>query len=209
METLILWGIPVVGLFAGLYFRLFRSYMTFLNILFSVYVAVWSESVVTRLFRLPLGAEPYTSAAAMLLCAAAVWVLLHQLSVQLCPGKRKFASPPQMLDKIGGGVFGFLAGMALINFAALLICVAPVKTRLASVVSLAETERSCSARIIFLTRLTDGLSLQLDPGVRQTETLEKLIRKADPPPPPDDGKKKKGKAAPAKRGAVRPAAPAR
>lgn len=122
MENLILWGVPVIGALIGLGSRLFKSYTSLLNFAFAVYLSIWTESMISSLFRVPGNAAPYKSAATMLFCAILAWVLLMKLTDQLMPEEREFVFPP-LLDKLGRRFCGFLAGMVLINFAAFLLCV--------------------------------------------------------------------------------------
>ena len=185
MENLILWGVPVIGALIGLGSRLFKSYTSLLNFAFAVYLSIWTESMFSSLFRVPGNAAPYKSAVTMLFCAILAWVLLMKLTDQLMPEEREFVFPP-LLDKLGGGFCGFLAGMVLINFAAFLLCATPQKTIVTGFVSLPALERASAGNLVSFTHLIDSVTFQKYSRGQRAETLERLIRQADPPPPPEE-----------------------
>ena len=182
MENLILWGVPVIGALIGLGSRLFKSYTSLLNFAFAVYLSIWTESMISSLFRVPGNAAPYKSAVTMLFCAILAWVLLMKLTDQLMPEEREFVFPP-LLDKLGGGFCGFLAGMVLINFAAFLLCATPQKTIVTGFVSLPALERASAGNLVSFTHLIDSVTFQKYSRGQRAETLERLIRQADEQPP--------------------------
>lgn len=181
MENLILWGVPVIGGLIGLGARLFKSYITLLNLAFAAYLSLWSEGLLSSLYRVPGSAAPYKSAATMLFCAILVWVLLNKLTEQLKPDEREFAFPP-ILNKFGGGLCGFLGGMVAVNFAAFIFCTTPQKTVAADIVSVPALEKASAGHLVSLSRIIDDLSFQGSAGIRRAVKLDDLIRKADPAP---------------------------
>lgn len=181
MENLILWGVPVIGGLIGLGARLFKSYLTLLNLIFAAYLALWSEGLLSSLYRVPGSAAPYKSAATMLFCAILVWVLLKKLTEQLKPDEREFAFPP-ILNKFGGGLCGFLAGMVAVNFVAFVFCTTPQKTLAADIVSVPALEKASTGNLISLSRIIDDLSFQSSTSVSRMVKLDDLMRKADPAP---------------------------
>ena len=181
MENLILWGVPVIGGLIGLGSRLFKSYLVLLNLAFAAYLALWSEGLLSSLYRVPGSAGPYKSAITMLFCAILAWVLLKKLTEQLMPDEREFAFPP-ILNKLGGGLCGFLAGMVAINFIAFVFCTTPQKTLAADIVSVPALEKASSGNLVSLSRIIDDLSFQGSTGIRRTGKLDDLMRKADPAP---------------------------
>lgn len=185
MENLILWGAPIIGALIGLGARLLKSYVTLLNFTFAVYLALWSEGLLSSLYRLPGAAEPYKSAGTMLFCALLAGVLLKKVSDSLMPDEREFIFPP-LMDKLGGGLCGFLAGMVLVNFAAFVFCTTPQKTAAAEFISLPALERASTGNLITLSGVIDGLSFQSTSSPRRGARLNELIRQADPPPPPEE-----------------------
>jgi len=205
MENLILWGFPILGGLAGFSSKLFKSYVTLLNIGFAIYLALWSEGLVSGLFRLPGAAGPYKSAITLAACAIIVGFLLRKLTDQLAPNERDFDLPP-LFNKFGGALCGFLAGMALINFAAFVFCTIPQKTAASGIVSIPAVEKTSVRNLISLSNLLDGLSFQAPSRIQRMAKLDMLLRAADPKPPekkspaPVKGQEKKStesKAAPA------------
>ena len=144
MEMLILWGVPVLTALRGLNRRLFHSYLTFCNLLFSVYVALWSEPVISKYYSLPAEAAAFKPAVSMLVAAFVTFLVLYKVVEQLHPETQREFSFPRPIDKLGGGVCGFLTGMVLINFLAFLLCTVPQKQAVSGVVSLPELERAAT-----------------------------------------------------------------
>ena len=197
MENLILWGVPVIGGLIGLGSRLFKSYVTLLNIAFAIYLALWSEGLLSSLYRVPGSAGPYKSAMTMLFAAILAGVVLRKVTEQLMPDEREFAFPP-ILNKLGGALCGFLAGMAVINFAAFLFCTTPEKTLAADLVSLPALERASTGNLVSLSKILDDLSFQGSVSTRRAVKLDELVRKSDPapeetPPPPSHAAAHPGK----------------
>lgn len=71
MENLILWGVPVIGALIGLGSRLFKSYTSLLNFAFAVYLSIWTESMISSLFRVP--ATPRRTNPPSRCCSARSW----------------------------------------------------------------------------------------------------------------------------------------
>lgn len=180
MENLVLWGIPVLGGLIGLSTRLYRSYTSLLNFGFAIYLALWTENLVSGLYRLPGSANSYKAAVTMLFCAILFWVLLLKLTEQLMPEEKAFEFPA-LLDKLGGALCGFLTGMVLINFAAFLLCTTPQKTAAGAFVSLPALESSSVRTLVSFSRTVDRLSFQGYSRSQRFGKLEELVRKADPP----------------------------
>ena len=116
MEMLILWGVPVLTALRGLNRRLFHSYLTFCNLLFSVYVALWSESAISKFYSLPAEAAAFKPAVSMLVAAFVTFLVLYKVVEQLHPETQREFSFPRPIDKLGGGVCGFLFGFCLCLF---------------------------------------------------------------------------------------------
>ena len=146
MEMLILWGVPILAALTGLNRRLFQSYLTFCNLLFAVYVGIWSEPLISGLYSLPAEAAAFKPAASMLVAAFATWLVLFKVVEQLRPDTPRDFNFPAPVDKLGGGVCGFLSGMVLINFLAFLLCTVPQKQAVAGIVALPELERASPPR---------------------------------------------------------------
>ena len=182
MENLILWGVPILGGLMGFSSRLFKSYMTLLNFAFAVYLALWSEGLVSGLYRLPGVVAPYKSTITMVASAIIVGFLLRKLVEQLMTDEREFLFPP-ILDKFGGALCGFLTGMLLINFAAFVFCTMPQKTAADGVVSIPAVEKTSVRNLVSLSKILDDLSFQGSSRIQRMARLDALLRAADPKPP--------------------------
>ncbi len=181
MENLILWGAPILGALIGLGARLFKSYVSLLNFAFAIYLAIWSEKLLSSLYRLPGSGEPYKSAITLAFCAILAGLLLKKGSESLMPDEREFPFPV-LFDKIGGGVCGFLSGMIVINFVAFVFCTTPQKTVVAEFLSVPALERASSGNLVSFSRVIDGLSFQSSTRTQREMTLDQLLHKNDPVP---------------------------
>mgnify|MGYP004718067795 FL=1 len=187
MEMLILWGVPVLTALRGLNRRLFHSYLTFCNLLFSVYVALWSEPAISKFYSLPAEAAAFKPAVSMLVAAFVTFLVLYKVVEQLHPETQREFSFPRPIDKLGGGVCGFLAGMVLINFLAFLLCTVPQKQALSGVVSLPELERAATTSLVSISKAVDRASFQETASRDRLAPLLELARKADPATPEEEG----------------------
>ena len=187
MEMLILWGVPVLTALRGLNRRLFHSYLTFCNLLFSVYVALWSEPVISKYYSLPAEAGAFKPAVSMLVAAFVTFLVLYKVVEQLHPETQREFSFPRPIDKLGGGVCGFLAGMVLINFLAFLLCTVPQKQAVSGVVSLPELERAATTSLVSISKAVDRASFQETASRDRLAPLLELARKADPATPEEEG----------------------
>lgn len=186
MEMLILWGVPILAALTGLNRRLFQSYLTFCNLLFAVYVGIWSEPLISGLYSLPAEAAAFKPAASMLVAAFATWLVLFKVVEQLRPDTPREFNFPAPVDKLGGGVCGFLSGMVLINFLAFLLCTVPQKQAVAGIVALPGLERASTASLVSISNAVDRASFQRDADRDRLAPLLELARKADPPPPEEE-----------------------
>lgn len=187
MEMLILWGVPVLTALRGLNRRLFHSYLTFCNLLFSVYVALWSEPAISKFYSLPAEAAAFKPAVSMLVAAFVTFLVLYKVVEQLHPETQREFSFPRPIDKLGGGVCGFLAGMVLINFLAFLLCTVPQKQAVSGVVSLPELERAATTSLVSISKAVDRASFQETASRDRLAPLLELARKADPATPEEEG----------------------
>ena len=187
MEMLILWGVPVLTALRGLNRRLFHSYLTFCNLLFSVYVALWSEPVISKYYSLPAEAAAFKPAVSMLVAAFVTFLVLYKVVEQLHPETQREFSFPRPIDKLGGGVCGFLTGMVLINFLAFLLCTVPQKQAVSGVVSLPELERAATTSLVSISKAVDRASFQETASRDRLAPLLELARKADPATPEEEG----------------------
>ena len=187
MEMLILWGVPVIAALVGLSRRLFNSYLTFCNLLFAVYVGLWSEAMLSRLYALPAGAAAFKPAISMTAGALVTFLVLCKVVEQLHPATRLEFPFPRVIDKLGGGVCGFLAGMVLVNFLAFLLCTVPQKQAVAGIISLPGLERAATTSLVSISSVVDRASFQKTAPRTRLASLLELVRKADPPTLEEEG----------------------
>lgn len=184
---LLLWGIPVIAALIGLNRRLFHSYLDFCNLLFAVYIGVWSEAMISKLYSLPETAAAFKPAVSMVAGAFVTFLVLYKVVEQLHPEMRWDFTFPGAVDKLGGGVCGFLAGMVLASFLAFLLCTVPQKQMIAEIVSLPELERAATTSLVSISRAVDRASFQNTAARDRLAPLLELARKADPPTPEEEG----------------------
>lgn len=119
-------GILVGGLFAWMAVRrgFYDTWTILFNIVISVYTALYLTPVVVDV--LPgAGGTAYGNALTLTALAAAVFFILCITSLTLFTGRFR-VSFPKLLDNLGAGVLGFLAGLLVWSFAVLPISATPI-----------------------------------------------------------------------------------
>ena len=120
-------GILVGGLFAWLTIKMLGFYETWamlFNIVISIYLAVFLRPTIADI--LPAaGNTPYSSALTIIAIAIASFAILHGISYVFFTSQFS-VSFPRVLDILGTGFLGFLAGLLVWSFVSLLICIMPI-----------------------------------------------------------------------------------
>jgi hypothetical protein len=119
-------GIVVGGLFVWLAVRMgfYETWAMLFNVVVAVYTAVFLTPVIVS--KIPAaGDTAYGNALTLTAVAAAVFLVLHGISYIFLTGQFKVAFP-KVLDLVGAGVLGFLAGVLVWSFVALLVSVTPI-----------------------------------------------------------------------------------
>ncbi len=111
---------------------LLKAWILFLCAVFSIYPAVWGlPEISAQLNFFPKEAEPYKN----LILILAVWILLEVIFHHLVS---KYLSDPEvyefpaLLNKIGGILFGALAGLLFLGVCALAIATSPLSGKIPS-----------------------------------------------------------------------------
>ncbi|MBN2269593.1 MAG: CvpA family protein [Sedimentisphaerales bacterium] len=119
-------GILVGGLFVWMAVKrgFYDTWTMLFNIVISVYTALYLTPLLVEV--LPgAGETAYGNALTLVAVAVAVFFILCITSLTLFTGRFK-VSFPKLLDNLGAGVLGFLAGLLVWSFAVLLISATPV-----------------------------------------------------------------------------------
>ncbi len=118
-------GILVAGFFAlgAVKIGFYQSWAMLFNITIAIFLAIFLWPTVMD-FIPAAGDTMYSDIIAMLLTAIAAFVILHGISYTLITGQFN-VSFPAVLDFVGSGFLGFLAGILVWNFASLLFSMTP------------------------------------------------------------------------------------
>ncbi|MDD5064341.1 MAG: CvpA family protein [Phycisphaerae bacterium] len=117
-------GILVSGAFAWLTIKL-RFYQTWalvFNILISIYLAIYLQPIIGNISA--FGDTPYSNALTMIVVAAASFLILHGISYTFLTGQFNVTFPT-VVDSVGAGLLGFLAGFLVWSFLSLLFYITP------------------------------------------------------------------------------------
>jgi len=118
-------SILVSGLFACFAIKkgFYEMWTLGFNIIISVYLAVLLGPVVSGI--IPTGTAGYSKTLTVLATAVACFLILHGISYTFITGQ--FIIPfPRIVDLVGAGLLGFLAGFLVWSFASLLIMTTPI-----------------------------------------------------------------------------------
>ena len=118
-------SILVSGLFACFAIKkgFYEMWTLGFNIIISVYLAVLLGPVVSDI--IPAGTTAYSKTLTVLATAVACFLILHGISYTFITGQ--FSIPfPKIVDVVGAGLFGFLAGFLVWSFVSLLIMTTPI-----------------------------------------------------------------------------------
>ena len=119
---MIFWaGILVAAFFAWFSVKIgfFQIWATLFNLIISTYVAIFLAPLVAEV--IPAASETlYGSALTLAAIAIATFLILQGVTYTFIPSQF-FVSLPKILNTVGSGIVGFLAGFLVWSFAALLI----------------------------------------------------------------------------------------
>ncbi|MHC4913130.1 MAG: CvpA family protein [Planctomycetota bacterium] len=118
-------GILVGAVFAWFVLRIgfYGMWAMLFNIVISVYLAIYLQPVMVNVPG--LGDTSYTNALAMMGTAIAVFLILHGISYTFLTGQL-VPTFPKVLNTVGTGFLGFLAGFLVWSLVALMVHVTPI-----------------------------------------------------------------------------------
>jgi len=117
-------GILVGGAFAwfAIKLRFYQTWALMFNIIISIYLAIYLRPVIANI---PVvGDTPYSNVLIMVAVALASFLILHGVSYTFLTSQFN-VSFPKVLDTLGTGLLGFLAGFLVWSFLSLLIYITP------------------------------------------------------------------------------------
>ena len=120
-------GILVGGLFVWFTIKMMGFYETWamlFNIVVSIYLGIFLRPVIADAIP-AAGNTPYSNAMTVVATAIAFFAILHGISFVFFTSQFS-VSFPKVLDVLGTGFLGFLTGLLVWSFAALLICITPI-----------------------------------------------------------------------------------
>ena len=119
-------GILVSGAFAWFAIKrgFYETWALVFNIVISIYLAVFLGPVIADIVP-PAGDTLYSNALCMLATAIGSFLILHGISYTFLTGQFT-VSFPKILDTLGTGFLGFLAGFLVWSFVGLLIYTTPI-----------------------------------------------------------------------------------
>jgi uncharacterized membrane protein required for colicin V production len=119
-------GILLAGAFAWLAVKrgFYETWALTFNVLISIYLAIFLGPIITDIVH-AAGDTPYGNALAMMAIAIASFLILHAISYTFITGQFSI-SFPKIFDTLGTGFLGFLAGLLIWSFVALLIRTTPI-----------------------------------------------------------------------------------
>jgi len=118
-------GILVGATFAWFAIKMgfYETWAFLFNIVISVYLAVFLGPIIANV--IAADDAPYSNAVAMIATAIGTFLVLHSISYTFLTGQFT-VSFPKILDTLGTGFLGFLAGFLVWSFVSLLIYITPI-----------------------------------------------------------------------------------
>lgn len=118
-------GILFSGAFAWLAIklRLYQTWALAFNIIISIYLAIYLQPIIGNISA--FGDDtPYSNALTMIVIASVSFLILQGISYIFLTGQFN-VSFPKVVDSIGAGLMGFLAGFLVWSFLSLLLYITP------------------------------------------------------------------------------------
>ena len=117
-------GILVGGIFAwfAIKLRFYQTWALTFHIIISIYLAIYLRPAIVNIPA--IGDNLYSSVLALLVIAAASFLILHSVSYIFLTGQFDIRFP-KIFDTLGTGILGFLTGFLIWSFFSLLIYITP------------------------------------------------------------------------------------
>jgi hypothetical protein len=120
-----------VGILAAAFFAWFavktgfyQTWVMLFNAVITVYLSIFLTPVIGSAIS-AAGDTAYGTALTMVAVAAGAFFILHGLSYSLLTGQFSL-SFPRVLDRVASGLLGFVGGLLIWSFLALLVCATPI-----------------------------------------------------------------------------------
>ncbi len=119
-------GILAAALVAWFAVRIgfYEAWIMLFNLVVSTYMSIFLTPVITAVVP-AAGDTAYGNALTLIAIALGAFLVLHGLSYSFLTGQFR-VSFPQVFDRVGSGLLGFLGGLLIWSFAALVICATPI-----------------------------------------------------------------------------------
>lgn len=119
-------GILIGALFAWFAIKIgfYEIWTLLFNIIISIYLAIFLGPIIMNIVPAS-GDAAYSTGLTILATAIGAFLILHGISYVFLTSQFSF-SFPKILDTLGSGLLGFLAGLLVWSFAGLLICATPI-----------------------------------------------------------------------------------
>ncbi len=143
------------ALFVWLAVRLgfYETWTLLFNIIVSIYVSVFLTPILAEFAPTPGGASSYHTALCLIVLAGGCFALLQGLSFVFLTGQ--FRIPfPRVFDVVFSGILGFIAGVLVLSFVALVLTTTPLGShRIVGVLAL--SRQAQPANLVCITRACD------------------------------------------------------
>ena len=195
MEILLFWALPVIVVLVGLKGQLMVAWRLCFASLIAVYVGVWAAPAWWGLLDfLPPEAVPYRNAFAVLVSAAALFVILYKSATAIAPASHdEIFVFPKPAERVLNVLFRLVFGIAVSTLLFVLCCATPLKMMIRN--DGEGMQALGGAALLRISALGDKMTFGT-PETPREEILKNLELWYTPPPPPEDPKDKK--AAPGK-----------
>ena len=129
METLLFWSLPVIVMLIGLKGEMMTAWRWCFASTAALYVGVWGAPAWWGLLDfLPDGMVAYRNALAILVTAAAVFLILYKTSTAISPTSHdETYTFPKPAERILNALFRLVTGFALSTLIFVLCCTTPLK----------------------------------------------------------------------------------
>jgi hypothetical protein len=174
-------GILVSGLFAWYAIKMgfYETWAFVFNIIISIYLAVFLRPIIANIPG--VGDTPYINALTMAGTAIGAFLILHGISYTFLTGQFR-VSFPKILETLGCGFLGFLAGFLVWSFAGLLICITPIsQNSFVKKIGLESQFRQNNASVIYWwCNLVNTAVSSENNRITSEQAISELLKSAEP-----------------------------
>jgi len=177
-------GILAAAFFAWLAVKIgfYETWTMLFNIVISIYLSVFLTPVITSMVP-AAGDTAYGNALTLITVAAGAFLILHGVSYSFLTGRFSVWFP-RPLDNVGSGLLGFLAGLLIWSFLALVILVSPLsQAGFAQDIDLRNAvEQTSVPYIAWWCDLVNGIVAAGDNKYTTRQVISKLLKPAQERP---------------------------